>query len=145
MKLAFLNPPWRKPGRYGVRAGSRWPHLEHEGARYMPFPMALAYAASLAESRGFEVRVFDGCATRETDDAYLERVRAFSPDLLVQENATASIAIDLAWSERLHGALGAPLLMTGHHFVHMADHLERYPFIDALAGGEWEASAVAWA
>jgi radical SAM superfamily enzyme YgiQ (UPF0313 family) len=145
MKIALLNPPWQRPGHYGTRAGSRWPHFEHNGSRYMPFPFYLGYAAALLEERGFEVMMFDGCATRETDAAYLARVRAFQPDLLVQENATASIDCDLRWARMLKDTLHVPLLMTGPHVGHMEDQLHEHPYIDALAGGEWEYTAVEFA
>lgn len=145
MKVALLNPPWLRPGHYGVRAGSRWPHFEKAGARYMPYPFYLGYAASLLEQRGFEVMVFDGCATKESDQSYLARVMKFAPDLVVQENSTASIAVDLRWAKTVKEALGVPLLMTGPHVGHMEDELASYPFIDALAGSEWEYTAVEFA
>ncbi|MCR4317878.1 MAG: hypothetical protein NUW37_16165 [Planctomycetes bacterium] len=44
MKVFFGNAPWRQKGLYGVRAGSRWPHLEDDTANYMPFPFFIAYA-----------------------------------------------------------------------------------------------------
>ncbi len=145
MKIALLNPPWLRPGHYGVRAGSRWPHFEKAGSRYMPYPFYLGYAATLLEQRDFEVAIFDGCATRERDDAYLARVLRFAPDLIIQENSTASIDVDLRWSKRLGEELGVPLLMTGPHVGHMEGELERHPYITALAGGEWEYTALEFA
>ena len=133
MKVALVNPPWLRPGHYGVRAGSRWPHFEENGSRYMPFPFYLAYAAALLENDGFTAAVFDGCATKESDDAYLRRVVEFAPDIVIQENATASIDVDLRWAETLKNATGAPLLMTGHHVGNMQNDLPKHPFIDALA------------
>ena len=138
MKVALLNPPWQRPGHFGVRAGSRWPHFEANGTSYMPYPFYLGYTASLLENAGFEIRILDGCATRESDAAYLSRVKAFAPDVIVQENATASIDVDLRWAEMLKSETSAFLLMTGHHVGQMADGLARYRFLDALAGGEWE-------
>ena len=137
-RVALINPPWRCQGHYGVRAGSRWPHFEDNGSLYMPFPFYLAYAAALLEQAGFEVRIFDGCATRESDDAFQTRLQAFRPEVVVQENATASIKVDLDWAKRIKQATGAFLLMTGHHVGHMQDGLDRFPFLDALSGGEWE-------
>jgi len=62
MKIFLGNSPWDKPGYYGVRAGSRWPHFEKCGANYMPFPFFLAYATSLLEKNGFDVLLVDGIA-----------------------------------------------------------------------------------
>lgn len=144
-RVALVNPPWLRPGHYGVRAGSRWPHFEHDGSRYMPYPFYLGYAASLLEREGFSVQIFDGCATKERDEFFLARVVAFDPCLIIQENATASIATDLAWAARLEQATGAALLMTGHHVGQMQGALEEHPGLDALAGGEWEHTALEWA
>lgn len=145
MRVALLNPPWLRPGHYGVRAGSRWPHFEKAGSRYMPFPFFLGYAAALLEHDGFEVSVFDGCATRESDDAFMRRVARFEPEIIVQENATASIDVDLRWAKALHERFARPILMTGPHVGHMEDRLAEYPFIRALAGGEWEHTALDFA
>jgi anaerobic magnesium-protoporphyrin IX monomethyl ester cyclase len=142
LKVALVNPPWRRPGHYGVRAGSRWPHFEENGSRYMAFPFYLAYAAALLENDGFTAAVFDGCATKESDAAFLRRVVDFSPDILIQENATASIDVDLRWAETLKTSTGARLLMTGHHVDVMQNDLPQHPFIDALAGGEWDYTAL---
>jgi radical SAM superfamily enzyme YgiQ (UPF0313 family) len=142
VKVALVNPPWRRPGHYGVRAGSRWPHFEENGSRYMPFPFYLGYTAALLERDGFEVAVFDGCATKEADEAYLRRVEAFRPDIVVQENATASIKEDLSWAEKFKARTGAALLMTGHHVSFMRDDLGKLACVDGLAGGEYEYTAV---
>src|SRR4051812_1280214 len=119
VRVALLNPPWQRPGHYGVRAGSRWPHFEPDTTRYMPYPFYLGYTASLLEEAGFEQCLLDGCATRESDAAYLERVKRFAPDVIVQENATASIDVDLRWARTLKQETGAFLLMTGHHVPQM--------------------------
>jgi anaerobic magnesium-protoporphyrin IX monomethyl ester cyclase len=137
-RVALANPPWRSPGHYGVRAGSRWPHFEDNTCAYMPFPFYLAYAGALLEQAGFAVIVLDGCATRESDESFARRLLAFRPDIVVQENATASIKTDLAWAQRIKQATGAFLLMTGHHVPHMRASLDDHPYLDALAGGEWE-------
>jgi radical SAM superfamily enzyme YgiQ (UPF0313 family) len=146
VRVALVNPPWRQPGHYGVRAGSRWPHLRPNGDSYMPYPFYLAYSASLLEKAGFEFALFDGCATKESDAAFLARVTHFAPDVIVQENATASITEDLRWAETLQRSTGARLLMTGHHVAQLAkDGLDRHPSIHALAGGEWEYTVLEYA
>src|SRR5262245_19833533 len=83
---------------------ARWPHFEENGSRYMPFPFYLAYAAALLENDGFTAAVFDGCATKQSDETYLRRVVEFAPDIVIQENATASINVDLRWAETLKSA-----------------------------------------
>lgn len=141
-RVALINPPWLRPGHYGVRAGSRWPHFESNGARYMPYPFYLGYAASLLENDGFVVAMFDGCATKESDESFEARVAGFRPDIVIQENATASIDVDLQWSTRIRKATGAVILMTGHHVGQMEKQLPSLTDIRALAGGEWEYTAL---
>jgi len=62
MKVFLGNSPWTKKGYYGVRAGSRWPHFEHDHYEYMPFPFFLAYAAAVLEENDHEVLLVDGVA-----------------------------------------------------------------------------------
>ena len=111
----------------------------------MPYPFYLGYSAALIEKAGFEVAVFDGCATKESDATFLRRVVAFRPDIIVQENATASIQGDLRWAASMHEATGGTLLMTGHHVGHIENDLGQYPHITAFAGGEWEYTALEFA
>jgi hypothetical protein len=48
LKVFLGNMPWYKNGRWGVRAGSRWPHIKYESEQdYLPFPFFLAYATAL--------------------------------------------------------------------------------------------------
>jgi len=73
MKVLLVNTPWYIDGHYGVRAGSRWPHLEKyntDGSYpYMPFPFYLGYAASLLMKNGYDVEIIDGVALQlSTDD-----------------------------------------------------------------------------
>ncbi|MBL8111393.1 MAG: hypothetical protein JNK60_00790 [Acidobacteria bacterium] len=145
MKVALVNPPWLRPGHYGVRAGSRWPHFEANGTGYMPYPFYLGYSASLLENAGFEVCLLDGCATMESDASFLAKVQRFAPDIVIQENATASIDVDLRWAETFARETGARVLMTGHHVGFMTGSFAKYPFLHALAGGEWEYTVLEYA
>ncbi|NLI77366.1 MAG: radical SAM protein [Candidatus Riflebacteria bacterium] len=94
MRVLLVNPPWEKPGHYYVRAGSRWPHFERAGTRYMPFPFFMAYAAALLEQSGFAPAVVDACAERLTATAFLARVESARPDLVLMETSTPSFAND---------------------------------------------------
>ena len=85
------------------------------------------------------MRIFDGCATRESDDAFQARVQAFRPEVVIQETPRhPSRSISTGPSGLAKQATGAFLLMTGHHVGHMQDGLDHFPFLDALSGGEWE-------
>jgi len=111
MKVLFANPPWKKhEGRYGVRAGSRWPFtmpaLGPDRLPYIPFPFFLAYAAALLEERGnAEVLAIDAIAEGLEDSAYEERVARFAPDVIVAETSQASLSQDIAHAARARESL----------------------------------------
>ena len=78
MKILLVNPPWFVNGYYGVRAGSRWPHVKNETENdYLPFPFYLAYSASLLEKEGFTVDLIDAVASELTEDDFLKKVLSF--------------------------------------------------------------------
>ena len=103
IKVLLLNLPWHKNGRWGVRAGSRWPHIKDdaEEGRYLPFPFFLAYSASLLKQHGFDVHLIDALAEKIPEDLLWRRINKVSPDLLVIETSTPSLRYDLAVVEKM--------------------------------------------
>lgn len=145
MKVFLGNPPWSKPGFYGVRAGSRWPHFEHDSSNYMPFPFQLAYTAALLEKEGFEVRLVDGIAEGISDDCYLDRLAEFSPDLVIHEISTISLSQDLSIIERVRERLGGDprIAVCGLHiFAFEPEFLDKHPKIDFSLIGEYELTSL---
>lgn len=142
MKKVFLgNPPWSKPGYYGVRAGSRWPHFEVETERYMPFPFQLAYAAALLEKEGIDVLLVDGIAEKLSDQAYLDKILAFGPDLLVHEISTPSFGADMRIITELKSKLDDSVLIAlcgAHYPLSTPEFLEKHDYIDFVFSGEYE-------
>lgn len=141
MKIFLGNSPWRKPGYYGVRAGSRWPHFEKDGSCYMPFPFFLAYAAALLEGNGFEIALVDGIVEGLSEDAFLARLEQSAPDVVVYEVSTPSIELDLriaSETKRLFGS-GVSVIFCGpHHEMYCQDFLEKHPDVDVVLKGEYE-------
>lgn len=145
MKIFLGNPPWSKPGFYGVRAGSRWPHFEHESSRYMPFPFQLAYAAAVLEINGFELLLVDGIAERMSDEQYLERLALFRPDLIIHEISTISFSQDMRVIEHIRERAGTrpKVAVCGLHvFAFQPDFLDRFKGIDYSFIGEYEQTAL---
>lgn len=140
-KIFLGNGPWKKPGYYGVRAGSRWPHFEVETNRYMPFPFQLAYSAAFLEQAGFEVLLVDAIAEDITEDLFLERIRRFAPDLVVLEVSTPSFNGDLRLGGIVKEAVGKSGLLAfcGPH-APMAEpaFLDSHSFVDLVLVGEYE-------
>lgn len=141
MKIFMGNSPWVKPGYFGVRAGSRWPHFEKKDSSYIPFPFFLAYATSLLEKNGFEVRLADGIAERIGLEEFLKRIGAYKPDLVVYEVSTPSIDHDLQVARQTKERLGksVKVLFCGPHFgMYNSEFLESNHDVDMVIQGEYE-------
>ncbi len=112
MKILLGNIPWKRDGRCGVRAGSRWPHIRCDFEKdYMPFPFFLAYSASLLKKHGFEVRLIDAVAEGWDGRRFLKEIEKFRPDLIVIETSTASIEDDLSFIDKIDARI--PLALCG--------------------------------
>lgn len=142
MKVFLGNAPWSRPGYYGVRAGSRWPHFEcAQTSHYMPFPFFLAYATAVLERAGVEVLLVDGIAERSSEREFLRRVESFGPDLVVLELSTPSLKTDLHVARSLRELLGdrAGIAFCGlHDFREPGRFLQEVPAVDYLLHGEYE-------
>ncbi len=141
MKVFLANAPWKKPGFYGVRAGSRWPHFEKEGCSYMPFPFFLAYSAALLRDAGFTLSLVDAIAEDLGEDAFFARLEAFAPDVIFYEISTASLNVDMRILERTRALLGdtVRIVLGGAHFgMSKPDFLERHAQADYVLTGEYE-------
>ncbi|MBU1565849.1 MAG: radical SAM protein [Proteobacteria bacterium] len=141
MKIFLGNAPWKKPGFYGVRAGSRWPHFEVDNNRYMPFPFQLAYATAFLEQEKFEVLLVDGIAAHLSDTQFIEKINDFRPDIIVLEVSTPSLTADLKIADKIVQELYKParLVFCGPH-APMGDpeFIERHLDVDIVLLGEYE-------
>jgi radical SAM superfamily enzyme YgiQ (UPF0313 family) len=141
MKTLLINPPWSKKGMYGVRAGSRWPHLEpSETTDYMPFPFFMAYAVAVLERAQKSVAVIDACAEKADDSTCLERIASLAPDLIVLETATPTIDIDLAFARKVRERQPCALIaFCGPHAPMLEpSFLRANPEVDFAFRGEYE-------
>lgn len=141
MKIFLANAPWKKPGFYGVRAGSRWPHFEAEGCTYMPFPFFLGYAAALLRDNGFEIRLVDAIAEGLGEDEFFARLEQYAPDVIFYEISTASLNTDLRILEKTREKLGnsVRIVLGGSHFgLSKPDFLTRHVQADFTLTGEYE-------
>jgi radical SAM superfamily enzyme YgiQ (UPF0313 family) len=140
MKVLLANPPWLRPGWHGVRAGSRWPHMERAESPYSPFPFLMGYAAAVLEQDGVEVEVIDACAERLDLAAFCERFDAAAPDLVVAEISTPSLGEDLATVRAMRArGFDGPLLLAGlHKAMYEPAFLEQHPDVTGALVGEYE-------
>ncbi len=144
-KVFLGNAPWYKPGFYGVRAGSRWPHFEAEGNRYMPFPFQLAYAAALLEKLGLEILLVDGIAEGISEDEFLAKIGDFDPDLILLEVSPSSFGTDLRIARRIRELMGqgVQLAFCGPHAqMFKPEFLNAHTEVDLVLIGEYEQTLV---
>jgi radical SAM superfamily enzyme YgiQ (UPF0313 family) len=141
LSVLLVNLPWQKEDRWGVRAGSRWPHIKDsaEGG-YLPFPFFLAYAASLLEKNGINAALMDAIAEQISEERFLELILERNFDYLVAETSVPSFEDDL----RLLGKLsyyGISIILCGPNYeIFKPEFLEKHPFIDFVLYGEYEFS-----
>lgn len=138
MKIVLVNLPWRKGKRWGVRAGSRWPHIKTvPEENYSPFPFFLAYAAALLKKEGFEVKLIDALAEKIPAPYFMKMVLEEKPDLLVAETSTSSLINDLKILSRLPGEI--PVALCGPEAnIREPDFLSQNKFLDYVFVGEYE-------
>lgn len=138
MNVVLANLPWKKGKFWGVRAGSRWPHLRTALEKdYSPFPFFLAYAAALLKREGFAVRVVDACAERIPRAAFLRMISEERPGLVVVETSTPSLENDLQIINALPA--GVRVALCGPEATsRTADFLLRNKRIDYVMVGEYE-------
>ena len=140
MKIVLANLPWKKNNQWGVRAGSRWPHIKHESERdYLPFPFFLAYAAALLKQQGFDVELIDAIAVKMTYDKFYRHVRSLKPDLLVAETATVCLAHDLDVLKILADDMSIALCGPDIHIAEK-QFLSDTAGVDYVMFGEYEAT-----
>lgn len=144
MRVLLLNLPWKKDGRFGVRAGSRWPFTaepEKDGRiHYVPFPFFLAYAASLLKKWGYDVDIIDSIAEGIEERETREKILVCNADLIVAETSTPSFFNDIAILRDIHSSLpdSRMVLCGSHASVFSEQILSRYDFINYILSGEYE-------
>lgn len=144
MRIFIGNGPWNRPGYYGVRAGSRWPHLETDCSPYMPFPFYMAYATALLQKEGFEVLTIDGIAERISEENFIERASSFKPDLAILEVSTPSMETDLRQAQAIRSrSPETSLAFAGLHMLDQGeDFLVGHRYVDFTLRGEYDYTAL---
>lgn len=144
MRIILANPPWNENGRFGVRAGSRWPFTsqpEEDGyISYIPFPFFLAYTTSLLKKENKEVRLIDAIAEKIDEQKLIEEIKSYNPELVVIETSTPSFKNDLRIIQNIHLNLpDCQIAICGPHPSVFPDQILReYNFINYILIGEYE-------
>lgn len=141
MKVLLVNIPWVNNSEYyGLRAGSRWPHLrmKKEQLSYYPFPFFLAYACSLLKKNGFDARVLDCIAEEMSQDEFFVYLEKFQPDLVLSETSTPSIYNDLSLTKKIKEKTGCFTVLCGQHATALPEEVLANWFVDYVLIGEYE-------
>ncbi len=131
--------PWKCDGLWGMRAGSRWPHLRHPYGEkdYLPYPFFLGYATALLEQNGFDAELLDAISEQIEVCDFVSIIREKDPSLIAAEVSTPSLNYDLELLKNLHKI--APVAICGPESnVRDLKFLEDKPFIDYVMVGEYE-------
>lgn len=138
-KILLVNLPWQKNGKWGVRAGSRWPHIKDDTeGNYLPFPFFLAYATSLLIKNGIDAFLIDAIAEKIPGDKFLEKISQLDFDYLIAETSVPSFFDDLRILEKIN-RMGIPIILCGPNaLIYQESFLKEYPFIDFVLYGEYE-------
>lgn len=139
MKVLLVNLPWQVQGIWGVRAGSRWPHIKDASEDcYLPFPFFLAYAASLLQKNAIDITIIDAIAEQLSEDKFIEKIARLDFDILVTETSTPSIRNDLNILQKI-ASHNIPIVLCGPHSeIYQPEFLEKYSFIKYILYGEYE-------
>ncbi len=87
-KVLLANPPWHKDGRFGVNAGSRWPHtydMNRYNANlppYIPYPFFMGHLFSMLQNNGICSWMIDGIAEGYSDEEFIYEIFGYAPDLI---------------------------------------------------------------
>jgi len=139
LKVLLTNFPWQKEGRWGVRAGSRWPHIKDRSENnYLPFPFFLAYATSLLRKNDIEANLIDAIADATPEDKFLEKLSQIDFDVLVTETSVPSFYHDMEVLKKI-SSMNIPVILCGPHpEIRKSEFLAENDFIDFILFGEYE-------
>lgn len=146
MRILLANAPWTRNGKYGVRAGSRWPFTlkpDDNGKRsYLPFPFFLAYAAALLKKNNKEIILIDAIAESMDYETFQKKVSIYGPDIIILETSTPSFENDIGIIKEITLNLrNCKIILSGSHVsVFAAEVLRNYEFVDYILMGEYEYS-----
>lgn len=139
IKVLLVNLPWEIGGKWGVRAGSRWPHIkdESEGA-YAPFPFFLAYATALLRKYDIEADLIDALLVRMPADQLIEEICRRDYDFVVAETSVPSFYYDMVLLEKL-SRCGISLILCGPHpDIYRKEFIEKNSFVQFVLCREYE-------
>lgn len=138
-KVLLVNLPWQKKEKWGVRAGSRWPHIKDRSENdYLPFPFFLAYSTSLLQKNGIESDIIDAIADSLPEQAFIKKLSCLDFNVLVIETSIPSFAYDLNLIRKISSDKFRIILCGPNPAIYDPEFLKRNNNIDFVLHGEYE-------
>ena len=139
LKVLLANLPWQRNGIWGVRAGSRWPHIKDESeGYYLPFPFFLAHATSLLQKYNINTSIIDAIAERIPEGKFLEKLSEMNIDYLVAETSIPSFYYDMQLLKKI-SSMGISTILCGPNSeIYQPQFLKNHSFVDFVLYGEYE-------
>jgi len=139
VKVLLTNLPWQKKSKWGVRAGSRWPHIKDRSENnYIPFPFFLAYATSLLRKNDIEANLIDAIAEAIPEDDFLKKLSQIDFDVLVTETSVPSFYHDMEVLKKISSMNISVILCGPNPEIFKSEFLAENDFIDFILFGEYE-------
>lgn len=134
MRVAFLNTMFGKD----FTKSARW--FAKSRGRVQRHPDYLCTAAGTVRAAGHDIFFLDAQAKNMPTEAFLPDLKAFKPDLIVNQATTPSIDSDIAAVGLLREATGARTVLVGSHVsAEPQDTMERAGgAVDAVVLGEYD-------
>lgn len=128
MKLSLIFPSWTQV--FGsmsrvARQASTFP------------PLNLAYLAAIAENNGHTVQLIDGEVEQLTLSEIIERVKAFSPDMIGLTATTSFFHITVEYANAIKKVLNSPIIIGGPHISYFRENIF-YECFDYFVIGQCE-------
>lgn len=128
MRLSLIFPSWTYI--FGTMAKVA------RGASTFP-PLNLAYLAAIAEQHGHSVQLIDGEAELLTIDEIVEKVKAFSPDLIGLTATTPFFHVAAEQAKALKKSINSPIVVGGPHVTYFKEEVF-YDCFDYFVIGQCE-------
>lgn len=104
---------------------------------YKHLPYSLAVCASILRENFFDIRILDAGAEGLSFEAYMQRVEAEKPDIIVIAANAKTVDIDFKGIARIKNRLNCKVICLLGFPVFLEEVMQRYPCIDIGIGYEW--------
>ena len=143
-RIAFCYPPIPSPkGTPLLSQNRQFQWFSHPTAIY---PVVPASAATLLQTRGYDVLWLDGIARNFTPERFWAELEAWQPDVIFLETKTPVVQFHWQWARELKQRLPqCRLVMAGDHVTALPEETLLAAPVDAvLKGGDYDFALLSW-